>query len=219
MSVDRLVIGITGNMGSGKSTALRKLVELGSSCIDMDKVAHELYSTDEKLKQELIQEFGKETVIDGVVNRDYLRTLVWGKTETQQKNKKRLDEIVWPKLTSELDKRKKLYKGIVCIEAAMLYEAKWDSHVDIIFLLYCPDEIRKIRIAERVNISINEAEERMKYSGQLSQTEKTRRILASGGYIIDTSRSFPETHAQIEKAYQKLIEQFFQKNKQKITAT
>ena len=89
-----MIVGLTGGIGSGKTTVAKMFHELGVSIYIADIEAKKLMHSSEALKSELITAFGEETYIDGALNRSYLSNIVFNKPEALQK----INAIVHPKV-------------------------------------------------------------------------------------------------------------------------
>ncbi len=143
-----LTIGLTGGIGSGKSTVSKMLAELGAPILDADKIAHTTYAPGGSAYKEVIAAFGDKILApDGSVDRAKLGPLVFADPEQL----KRLTSIVWPRtfdrireLLAEL--RKKGETRPIVVEAAILIEANWQSMCDEIWLV----RASKARVIERI---------------------------------------------------------------------
>ena len=132
-----LTIGLTGGIGSGKSTAAKILAEFGAPIIDADKVAHTTYAPGGAAYDAVIAAFGTEIVaVDRTIDRKKLGAIVFGNPERLNK----LTSIVWPatfkSIRAELDGlRASGEKMPVVVEAAILIEANWPPLCDEIWLV------------------------------------------------------------------------------------
>src|SRR5579864_1581650 len=131
-----LTIGLTGGIGSGKSTAAKILAEFGAPIIDADKVAHTTYAPDGGAAYEaVIAAFGKEIVApDRTIDRKKLGAIVFGNPERLNK----LTSIVWPATRESIRRnvaelRASGAKLPIVVEAAILIEAKWQPLFDEIW--------------------------------------------------------------------------------------
>ena len=125
------VIGLTGGIGSGKSTVSQFLVELGTVIIDADKVGHEALQLDTELWHEVVFAFGRQVLKpNGDIDRKKLGELVFGNSESLL----RLNQIMHPRMydivKAQLEDYRRQGVGVVVLEAPLLIEAGWTSLVD-----------------------------------------------------------------------------------------
>ncbi|HJU10510.1 MAG TPA: dephospho-CoA kinase [Candidatus Binataceae bacterium] len=143
-----LTIGLTGGIGSGKSTVTKILGELGAPIIDADKVGHAIYAPDGPAYKDVVAAFGNEILAsDGTIDRRKLGPIVFADPGALQ----RLNSIVHPKMfvrmremVSEL--RDDGERKPIVVEAAILIEAKWQPLFDEIWLVNASKE----RVIERI---------------------------------------------------------------------
>ena len=136
------VIGLTGGIASGKSTAARHLETRGAVMIDADKLGHRAYEPDTEAFRKVVQAFGDDIVgDDGQINRRALGGKVFGNPDELD----RLTGIVWPEIRkmvlAEIDaaRAEGTAKAIV-LEAAVLLEAGWQDIVDEVWVVYAERE-------------------------------------------------------------------------------
>lgn len=162
-----LRVGITGGIGSGKSTVCRILEECGAAVYDSDSQAKRLMNGDAGLREMLIAEFGEETYRDGVLNRPYLASIVFADAGRLR----RLDEIVHPAVREDFRRWCAMQKDkpYVILESAILFEAGFETEVDRTLAVVAPPELRIERVCSRDGASREEVERRM--AQQLSDDE------------------------------------------------
>lgn len=167
MPIEKLLVGLTGNICSGKSTVSKYFKELGAYVIDTDKVVHELYEKDVSIRDNLIFYLGAEILNkDFKIDREKLGSIVYKDRHAM----KRLEELVWPKVGERVDYLTSREKGIIIIEAPMLYESGMDKKYDKNILVVVDEETQLQRLRERKNISKKEA--LIRINSQIPQFEK-----------------------------------------------
>lgn len=186
-------IGITGGIGSGKSTVGAMLKEMGAAFIDADKVGHRLLREDESLKAELVSLFGDSIINgDGQINRRRLAAIVFADRESLGRlntaTHSRIDRAIAAETAAY---RKEDYPAVV-IEAPLLIEAGWAGNTDIIWLTEAPPEVVLRRLVERMGYT--EAEARARIAAQISNDERRRYATA----IIDTDTSLEELRRRVD---------------------
>lgn len=177
-----VVIGITGNIGSGKSTVCRFLAELGAAVIDADEAAQETYKPHSQAWQEIIDTFGTEVLQPSKeINRVKLAQLVFSSPEALAQ----LNEIVHPKayqlVKEKIESYRRLGTKAVALEATLLIEATWTTLVDEVWLVIASPEIALQRLtrhpgADRDQIlarlkSQTPAEDKAKHADEIIHNE------------------------------------------------
>ena len=145
-------LGITGNIGSGKSSALSFLSNNRTSTYDLDKVAKDFYNTEEKIKQQVINSFPNAISKDNQINTNVLGKLVFN----NPKNLNKLQNIVWPSLKNFiLNKIKNNSSELIAFEGAIIIEANWHKIFDHIWIINSDLELSKERVINNRNLSEN----------------------------------------------------------------
>ncbi len=129
------VIGLTGGIGSGKSTVSRFLGEMGAVVLDADKVGHQAYQPGTETWKELVAAFGEDIVApDSTIDRRKLGAIVFADPEALA----RLNRIVHPRMFDMMKAQIEEYRGqgteVVVLEAAILLEANWTPLVDEVWV-------------------------------------------------------------------------------------
>jgi len=192
-----LLIGLTGNIGTGKSTVARMLANLGATVIDADQVAHQVMRADTPVHAALVAAFGTEVVgADGEIDRARLGTLVFSNADALA----RLESIVHPAVIQEVAKRVAAAPTrVVVVEAIKLIEAGMAAGCDSLWVTTCPPEEQERRLMADRGLSREEAQLRMR--AQPPQEEKAARA----DVVIDTGGSLAQTRTQVEAAWDGLI--------------
>ena len=178
-----LKIGITGGIGSGKTTVCRIFELLGIPVFYADNVAKTIMQTDSQLKNEILNAFGTESYsIDGQLNRPYISSIVF--KDQSQLNK--LNALVHPAVFRAFDRWISEQQEVPYIlkEAALLYESESYKMCDLSILVISPESTRISRIKARDHISEEEIMLRMKR--QFSDEQKMK--LANHILINDENR-------------------------------
>ena len=170
-----IVIGVTGNIGSGKSTVCQILAKLGATIIDADKLAHETYKPHSQTWKELINAFGKDIVkANEEIDRQKLGQIVFSDPNALAQ----LNRIVHPRAYHIVQERIEDYRhrGVkaAVVEATLLIEAGWTDLVDKVWLVVAPEDVAIQRLTQHKGISEAQilarlkaqmpAEEKMKYA-------------------------------------------------------
>lgn len=139
-------VGITGGIGSGKSTVCRLFAERGVAVYDTDAAAKRLMAEDEALKRGIVARFGAESYRDGVLNRPYLAECVFG----DDKEREALNGLVHPAVIADFERWAEEQQGeYVVLESAILFEAGLDKHLDRVVAVLAPEALRVERAMKR----------------------------------------------------------------------
>jgi len=154
------VIGLTGGIGSGKSTVARVMETLGVPVFDADRAALALYDEDEALLTEVKERFGDSVIQPGgQLNRQALASIVFNDVEAL----KQLNAMVHPRVAKKFDAWKKMQKASAVIrEAAILFESGSASDCDVVIVVTAPEDLRVARVQKRNGWSETEVRARMK---------------------------------------------------------
>lgn len=169
------VIGLTGGIASGKSTAAKHLASLGASVIDADLLGHRAYEPGTDAHAAVAATFGADVVgSDGRIDRKVLGGKVFGRPEAL----KRLTDIVWPEIRRlarlEIERaRGQAPDQPVVLEAAVLFEAGWQDDVDEVWVVVVDRETAIERATRRDGADRAAIERRI--DSQLSNDERRRR--------------------------------------------
>ncbi|MCP5063996.1 MAG: dephospho-CoA kinase [Ignavibacteriae bacterium] len=148
----KLIIGITGGIGSGKSTVAQHYKDNGLAVLDVDQIAKQVMVKDDNVIGKIKQTFGKQSFIDQKLNTKYLADKVFGNSD----NLNKLNRIVHPPTILQIKKQANLLltkSDMVFVEAAILFEANWQSNFEFIILVTSDENIRIKRIVERNRFS------------------------------------------------------------------
>ncbi len=168
------VVGLTGGIGSGKSTAAGMLQEKGAALLSADLVGHEVYEPGRPAWQEIVDAFGRDVVAaDGTIDRKKLGPIVFSDPDALA----RLNAITHPRMKELM--REKLTEleeqgvAVTVLEAALLFDANWEGLTDEVWVTVVPPQVAAERAAERSKISVEQALARVK--AQMSDEERVRR--------------------------------------------
>ena len=186
-----LVLGLTGNIGCGKSSVYTIFMENNIKLVDADIVARQIFD-DKNLLNEVFSTFGKSIRNqDGSLNRRALGNIVFNDDEKLIL----LNNLTHPKIKQKILSKVEEYKNqgekIVVIDAALLIEDDYIPYIQKLILITCRKEIQINRIIARDNCTKEEAISRI--NSQMSQEEKVK----FADYIIDNSNSFEELQKKV----------------------
>ena len=171
-----MIIGLTGGIGSGKSTIAKQLRTMGYAVYDTDSEAKRLIVEDAHVRQQMEQLFGKEVYADGVYQTALVAQRVFasppfrGESEggllTQLNNivhpAVKADILRWASMQDSPSLRKGLEVGLCFVECAILYQAGFDELCDKVIVVTAPEEVRLARAVARDHSTIEKVRGRMR---------------------------------------------------------
>ena len=164
-----LKVGITGGIGSGKTTVAKIFEVLGIAVYYADEAAKRLMIKDASLKEKIEQTFGKDTYDNGILNRAKVSSLVFNNPEKLAL----LNSIVHPATIADADKwMQQQITPYVLKEAALIFESGSNKMLDKMIGVFTPIELRIQRVMQRDNISEEAVKTRI--SKQMDEAEKMR---------------------------------------------
>jgi dephospho-CoA kinase len=183
------IIGLTGGIGSGKSTVLELFKEQGIATYMADKEAKNLMNSDPELRDKITNLFGKSAYVDHKLNRPYIASIVF-KDEAKLKA---LNELVHPKVYDHFNAFiQNLDSEVVIYEAAILFESGQAEMCDYIIVVVAEEKDKIQRIMKRDGLSKEQILDRMK-----NQLDDTLRIKKADFVIYN--KDLPDTKSQILK--------------------
>lgn len=196
-----MIIGLTGNIGSGKSTVSRRLAELGAEVIDTDQVARDVVAPDTPGLEKIVREFGPGVLgSSGELDRAGMASLVFNNPGARA----RLEAIIHPEVIRVVALRISDYlegRGItllLVVEAPLLIEAGMHGMMDEIWVVTVSPEEQVKRVMARSGLSREDVLNRIK--AQMPQEEKLKyadRVIDNSGNIEETIRQVDTLWAQI----------------------
>lgn len=207
------LIGLTGNIATGKSSVANMLRHLGAQIIDADKIAHEVMRAGTPVWQQIVKTFGEEILApDGEINRAKLGQIVFADPQALA----RLERIVHPAVIAEVDRRiaqiatetaqESDAPPVIVVEAIKLIEAGMHRDYDALWVVTCPPEEQKARLMRERNLSEAEADLRIR-----AQPPAAAKI-ALADVVIENSGSLEDTRHQVIAAWKTIPRGHLDKN-------
>ncbi len=196
----RTLIGVTGGIASGKSTVSMMLTELGSPLIDFDLIARQVVEPGTPGLAKIVDYFGRQVLADdGSLDRKKVSDIVFGDME----KRKKLESFTHPPIYEEFFKQADAIaaenpEAIIQVSVPLLIELNLQYLFDKILVVHVPAEVQEERLAQRDNISSEEAANIMK--SQLPIAEK----LQFADFVIDNSQALDATRSQVEAIWHDL---------------
>lgn len=193
------IIGLTGGIGSGKSTVAKFIEDMGFPVYYSDTRAKEIVNDNEFLKSKIIDLLGTEAYNDsGNYNRKYVAGLVFGNDELLQK----LNQTIHPAVREDFEKWvSRQSSEFVFKETALLFELGLDKECDHSILVTAEDNLRIKRVMDRDGKTYREVETIM--DKQMPEKDKIRKTV----FIIYNNDGLAELRTETEKVINKIIRQ------------
>lgn len=189
------VIGLTGGIGSGKSTVARLFADLGVPIYIADERAKKLMNTSKVIQRELITLFGNQAYANNELNRNFIASKIFNDKALLQK----MNAIVHPKVGADFKRWLKRQNAVYVIkEAAIIFEHNQQSQYDYIITVTTPMEERVQRVMKRDNKS--KAQILAIIDNQLSDEEKIK-----NSHFVIVNQKLEDTKTQVEILHDKLL--------------
>jgi dephospho-CoA kinase len=190
------LIGLTGNIATGKTTVCGILRKLGAHIIDADALVHQLLAAGQPVYQQVIAEFGAGMVRpDGQIDRARLGRMVFADAAALH----RLEAIVHPAVDALVQQEiAASTAAVIVVDAVKLLESGLSRRCNAVWLVTAPEEQQFLRLTAKRGMTPDDALQRI--GAQSPQTDKVRRA----DVVIDNSGSEADTEAQVRRAWQRI---------------
>jgi dephospho-CoA kinase len=194
-----MVIGLTGGIGTGKSTAAQILEGFGAQVISADEIGHSVYAPRSPGWAVVVREFGREIVAaDGTIDRKLLGRLVFADPVCLR----RLNQILHPLMGEEIGKRIDAARvtdqhAPIIVEAAVMIEANWQRMVDELWLLVASRDVVLRRVAAQRGLGAGAIESRIQ--AQMNDEKRCR----YADIVIDNSGTPAELKEILNRLWEK----------------
>ncbi len=196
-----LRVGLTGNIGCGKSTTAKLMAELGAHVIDADAIGHALLLPGTEIHAKVLHEFGTE-VLDakGCIDRKKLGKLVFAAPEKLGW----LNSIIHPAVRAEIDRRiteisRSEPGAIILVESALMVETGFYRRFDQVIVVTCKVGLQVQRTQERTDLSREEVEARI--LRQMPAEDKAK----VADFVIDNSGGTEDLQRSVQTTYRELL--------------
>ena len=189
-----IAIGVTGGLGTGKSTVARMFGELGAEVMDADAIAHEVMEPKRVAWRRIVERFGEGVLLeDRTIDRRALAAMVFGDDGARRD----LEAIVHPQVLQEIKRRRGLKAAVV--EVPLLVETQSQGMVDAVVVVTAPPDVQRERLSKK-GFAPDDADKRI--AAQASESAK----VALADYCVDNSRDLERTRKQVRQAWHQLVE-------------
>ncbi|MDD5225709.1 MAG: dephospho-CoA kinase [Candidatus Omnitrophica bacterium] len=194
--VQKLVIGLTGGFGVGKSSVAQRFKNLGAEVIDADDIAHAAMKKGSPVFDPIIELFGEALHPGGKkMDREILAEIVFN----DSKRRKELEAIIHPYVYEKIkEKLEASDRKVILVEVPLLFEAGFETLCDKVVTVTCNSTIKMKRLT---NKKFTEQEVRARERAQMSEALKAQKA----NFIIDNSKSIYQTQREIERLWYKFV--------------
>lgn len=184
-------VGLTGGIGSGKSTVARMFSDHGVPVIDLDALGHDLLERDHGLQKSIAREFGTRVLDEsGHVDRQKLGGIVFSRPDLLKRLNDMLHPLIWQKAEDWIARQTTSY---VLIEASVLIESGGTDRVDVLVVVLAPEEERMRRVISRPGYDRKKVRQIM-----ARQCDDAQRR-AAADYVIDNSGDIKALNLQVSR--------------------
>lgn len=188
-------IGLTGGVGSGKSTVSSYMKELGIPVIDGDKLAREAALPGSRTMDEIRRSFGRSVFnADGTLNRARMGEVVFTNDEKREKLNSIIHPYIWNRTEQKLIEEQDKGHNIVVLDMPLLLELSWQLRVEEVWIVRVPLEIQIQRVMARDGFTRQQVLER------IHKQMPTGNKLNYATVVIDNSHSVEDTRKQVRQA-------------------
>ena len=184
-------VGLTGGIGSGKSTVVEMLADMGAAVVDADEIARRVVASGSSVLARLAEKFGSDILLeDGTLD----RALLAERAFDDERGTRRLNEITHPAIREQAERdisRAEQTSEIVVYEMPLLVESGQVSLVDVVVVVDVPESVQIDRAVRR---GMDETDVRQRMLRQASREQR----LEAADAVIDNSGSYDATRAQVD---------------------
>ena len=205
-----MVIGLTGGIGTGKSTVSQILKDRGFPVIDLDVISHEVIEFP-SVVEKIVQNFGREVLDEDeagncTISREKLGKIIF----SDKKKRLALNSIMHPEILKVMHKKilecKSEKNKIIFVEVQLLFEVQWEKEFDYILLVAAKRDMQVRRVLERDKRSEEEAWNII--NSQMSLDEKREK----SDFVIENDGNMDDLNKKVDKFLKSLEQRQFQKN-------
>jgi len=196
----RLVVGLTGGIGSGKSAAAEEFGRLGATVVDTDAIAHELTQSGGAAIGEIRRRFGGDYVEPtGAMDRAKMRALVFRDPAAKRK----LEQLLHPMIRAESERRIAAASGpyVIHVVPLLVESAEYRQRVARVLVVDCPEAVQVERVRQRSSLS--EEEVRRIIGAQIKREVR----LAAADDVIDNAGTLDALHKQVRELHVRYLAQ------------
>jgi len=195
------VIGLTGGIGTGKSTVSQYLAELGAVIIDADEVGHEAFKPGTETWREVVATFGRQVLTPtGEIDRRKLGEIVFNNPESLSRLNKIMHPRMYDMVKDQIEEYRRQGVEVVVLEAAVLIEAGWTPLVDELWVTTASEDVVLKRVKKQRGLE--EEGTRARIHSQLSNEERVKHA----DVVINNNGDIDGVKAKVKELWERLKE-------------
>ncbi|MGL4696893.1 dephospho-CoA kinase [Enterococcus larvae] len=172
-----LVLGLTGSIATGKSTAVEVFKKAGFPIVDSDQIAREVVEPGTPGLAAIITSFGSSVLqSDGSLNRKALGKIIFSDDRKREQLNRILAPFLLEKIVGDIEEAKK-GSPLVIADIPLLYEQGYEKYVDLVAVVYIPEQVQMTRLMNRDSLDEEEAKRRMKSQESIEEKKKQADIV------------------------------------------
>jgi dephospho-CoA kinase len=194
--VQKLIVGLTGGFGVGKSSVAQRFKNMGAEIIDADEIAHDAMKKGSPLFDPIIELFEEALHPGGKrMDREKVAEIVF----SDPKKRKELEALIHPYVYKKIqEKIQASERPVILVEVPLLFEAGFETLCDKVVVVTCNATVKMKRLLSK---KFTEQEVRARERAQMAEALKAQR----GNFIIDNSKSIYQTQREIERLWYKFV--------------
>jgi dephospho-CoA kinase len=194
--VQKLIVGLTGGFGVGKSSVAQRFKNFGAEVIDADQIAHDAMKKGSPIFDPIVELFEEALHPGGKkMDREKIAEIVFN----DPKKRKELEAIIHPYVYKKIKERiEASERPVILVEVPLLFEAGFETLCDKVVVVTCNSTVKMKRLK---NKKFTEQEVRARERAQMAENLKAQK----GHFIIDNSKSIYQTQREIERLWYKFI--------------
>jgi dephospho-CoA kinase len=194
--VQKLIVGLTGGFGVGKSSVAQRFKNLGAEVIDADEIAHDAMKKGSPVFDPIIELFEEALHPGGKkMDREKIAEIVFN----DPKKRKELEAVIHPYVYEKIKERIEVSeRRVILVEVPLLFEAGFEALCDKIVVVTCNSTVKMKRLKRK---KFTEQEVRAREQAQMAEALKAQK----GNFIIDNSKSIYQTQREIERLWYKFV--------------
>jgi len=193
--VQKLIVGLTGGFGVGKSSVAQRFKNMGAEIIDADEIAHGAMKKGSPVFDAIVELFGEALHPGGKkMDREILAEIVFSDSTRRKELEAIIHPYVYKKIKEQIDESD---RRVILVEVPLLFEAGFETLCDKVMVVTCNASVKMKRLKKK----FTDQEVRAREKAQMAEALKAQKA----NFIIDNSKSIYQTQREIERLWSKFF--------------